>query len=111
MEPIIINREPNIKSGVCYRVGRSGYICDISKEIISKFIAIFSELKKEGNSISNIEDLSKASEVLRKRNFEKTRILKKDNNSGYIFVGGLTCIGILLMGMSIFMAIKFILVR
>lgn len=111
MEPIIINREPNMKSGVCYKVGRSGYICAISKEFVSKFIAVFDELKKENNNISNIQDLSKISEMIRQRNFEKTRILKKENNSGYILIAGVTCIGILLMGISIFMAIKFILVK
>lgn len=106
----IINRDANIK-GVCYRISSSGRICDISKADILNISASFEELRKGGNDISNIADLAQISEMVRKQQLAKMRVLREEQSSGYVLIGSLTCFGIILVGTIIFMAIKFMLVR
>ena len=107
----IINRDANIKKDICYRITPKSKICDVSNDVALKFTSSFEELKKEGKSISNIDDLSRSSELIKQRHLAKMRILKKEQSGGYVLVGTLTCIGTFLVGMTIFMAIKFMLMK
>lgn len=107
----IINRDANIRSDICYRISSRGSICNIGKESILKISTPFEELRKEGKSISNINDLSRVSEIARQRHIAKMKLLRKEQNGGYILIGGLTCIGTFAIGIVIFMAIKFILIK
>lgn len=107
----IINREPNIRVGICHKITSKGHICNVNKDVISKLEHPFEELRKEGKSIANIDDLFRVSEIIRQRHIAKIRTLKKEKSSGYVLVGGVTCIGTFLVGTIIFMTIKFILMK
>lgn len=110
MEIIITNRDANIKSGTCYKIRNTGTICSISKEDIIIISSPFEHLKIEGNSISSINDLNKASIIIKERDLAMKRVLIKEKG-GYVLVGSLTCMGTILIGTIIFMAIKFILMK
>lgn len=111
MEIIITNRDANIKSGTCYKIRNTGTICSISKEDIIIISSPFEHLKIEGNSISSINDLNKASIIIKERDLAKKRVLIIKEKGGYVLVGSLTCMGTILIGTIIFMAIKFILMK
>lgn len=107
----LLNREPNIRPDMCQRISGKGVICSgISKETVARIITPFEELKKGEKSISNIDDLQLANQKVREREITKTRVLKKEENGGYILVGSLTCLGTLAIGTLIFMAIKVLII-
>lgn len=105
----ILNRDVNLRSDICHRISSKGTIGDISKNVVSKIIECFDELKNSGKSISNLNGLREVVEIVRNRTLVKMRILKKHENGGYILVSGITVVGIVSVGAIIFMAIKFIL--
>lgn len=105
----LLNREPNFRNDICYRVGSNGVLCNINKENVSKILEFFDELKKNNKSISNIADLRNVIEVVRQRTLAKIRVLKKQENGGYVLISSVTAVGILVVATIIFIAIKFIL--
>ena len=107
----IINRRPNIKEDICYKINSKCFICDVSKDDVLKISAPFEELKKEGKSISNIDDLTRTSELVRQRNIAKIKLLRRQQSGGYVIIGGLTCVGTFLIGAIIFLVIKFMLIK
>lgn len=107
----IINRDANMKGNICYRISSKGHICNVSKEIVLKISSPFNELKKEGKTVSNMDDLSRTSELARQRHLAKMMVLKKQESGGYVLVGSLTCVGTILVGVIIFMFIKFMLMK
>ena len=107
----IINRRPNIKEDICYKINSKGFICDVSKDDVLKISAPFEELKKEGKSISNVDDLTRTSEIVRQKHIAKMKLLRRQQNGGYVFIGSLTCAGTFLIGAIIFLVIKFMLTK
>ena len=107
----LLNREANFRPNICQKKSDKGIICDrISKSDVEIISAPFEELKKEGKSISSTDDLVNASQIVREREIARKRVLRREENSGFILVGSLTCLGTLAIGSLIFMAIKLIIV-
>lgn len=107
----IINRDANIDTKICHSITSKSRICNISKDSTLMISAPFEELKKEGKDISNNDDLSRINELLRQRRLAKMKVLKKQQNGGYIFVGGLTCIGVFIFGVIVFMTVRLMFVK
>lgn len=105
----LLNRDPNFRTDICQRISGKGVICDgVRKNDVIRISAPFEELKKDGKSISSIDDLLIGSQRARERELARKRVLRKEENGGYVLIGSLTCMGTLAIGTLIFMAIKFI---
>lgn len=107
----ILNKEPNFRTDTCQRVTSDSGICEINKDTITVISMPFAILRESGNSISNVESLTEANVMARERRMAKKRVLTKEENSGFILISTLTCMGTLIVGTVIFMAIKMILLR
>lgn len=111
----ILNKTTNMRNDICYRVSSNGRICELNKEQLENFVAPFELLSKEDKSISNVEDLGKANALAREK--VRTRIRRLENeqairrNAGFALISSVTIVGILVMGLIIFMAIKVIMFR
>lgn len=110
----ILNKSANMRNDVCYRVASEGKICDVNKEQVERIIAPFDELRKDNKSVSNVEDLGRANTLAREKRLVRIKKLEEEQriqrNAGFAFVGSVTVIGILVMILIIFMAIKMIIV-
>lgn len=104
----IINRETNFRKDTCYKIMSKGKICSLSKNEVLKISSPFEELRNEEKDICDTKDLGRANERVKEKHLAKIRILKKEQNGGYILVSSLTCIGTLIVGTIIFMTIKLI---
>lgn len=107
----IINREANIRKDICQRVTTKGRICSLTKNTLQKVTEPFIELMKNSEKILGVADLRNSSIKVREKNLAKARILKMEQNGGYILTSGLTCIGILAIGTIIFITIKFMVLK
>lgn len=105
----ILNKDVNLRVNVCHRLGNNGVICFVNKNYVQRMIEYFDELRKSDKSISNFRDLINVIEIVRQRRLAKMRVLKKQENSGYILVSGITLSGIVALVAIIFMTINFIL--
>ena len=107
----IINRDPNIRGDICYKISSKCRICDISKDDALKLSVPFEELKIESKNISNIDDLIRTSELVRQRNIAKMKLLRRQQSGGYVLIGSLTCVGTFLIGAIVFWVIKIMLIK
>ena len=103
----IVNRDVEF-SNICQRINSENNICVLNNDEEKKIASAFEKLRDNGKEVSTIEDLSIANAIVRKEQLAKMRILKKENNNGFILISGLTCIGTLIVATIIFMTIKFI---
>ena len=104
----IINRDVNFKT--CQRVVTSNNICSVSTKEEKKLVDSFDILRKSGNEISSIQDLREASEKVRANELAKIRQLKKEQNGGFMLISSLTIVGTILVGIIVFMTIKFLVI-
>lgn len=103
----IINRLPNFRKDICQRITSSKSMCSLNKNQFSRISAPFTELMNDGVVSSNLEELKIATDRARDKEFAKIRKLEIQQNGGFILVSGLTCVGTLIVGAIIFMAIKY----
>jgi len=107
----IINRLPNFKGDTCQKITSSKSMCTLNKNQFFRISAPFAELMNDGVVSSNLEELKTATSRARDKEFAKIRKLEKQQNSGFILISGLTCIGTLIVGTIIFMTIEFMLLK
>ena len=101
----IVNRDVNF-GNICQRINTNNNICNISSEQEKRICSVIQKLKDDGRESYNMEELSVASEIVKKERLSKTRILEKKDNGGFVLISSLTCIGTLIVGTIIFMTIK-----
>lgn len=106
---ILNSRHPNINS--VQRVNTKNNICDIDKNTEKKINDPFVKLRSNDKSISNITDLKESSELVKKEELAKRRLLTKQENSGYVFIGALTFMGTAAIAATTFMIIKLFLIK
>ena len=106
----ILNKTANVRDDVCFRTSSNSKIVVVNKENVETLMAIFEELKKEDKSVANIEDLGRVSTLERERRLVRVKKLESEErmkqNAGFVFVGSITTVGLLVMGLLIFMTIK-----
>lgn len=102
----ILNKDVNL-GNVVYMVSNSSKVSDTNVTEVKEFISVVEELKREEKSVFNINDFTEARK--RERANKLVRIRRPDEhmkNAGFALVCSITTIGILVMGLLIFMAIK-----
>lgn len=108
----LLNRDANIRDDIGHRINTNGngFICSTTKDNVQIISEAFEELRKDGKSISSLEELTPASSRVQERNNVMKRVLRKKENGGYVLIGSLTCVGVLAVATLIFMAVKLIIV-
>lgn len=109
--PSIINREANFNPNTVRRVNTKNNIFTGDKNIEKKINDPFVKLRTSSKSISNYSDLRESSELVRKENLAKQRVLTRQENAGFILTGSLTFMSIIGLGTAIFIAIKTLIMR
>ena len=112
MESIsIINREANFNPNSIQRINNANNIFTCDKNIERTINEPFEKLRSSDKSISNHSDLRESVELVKKEKLAKTRVLTKPENSGFVLMSSLTVMGIVGLGVIIFMAIKNFIIR
>lgn len=90
----IIYRDLNL-GDICIRITGTGKICDINRLYLNQLLDYVFH--------NNNETIIKVN--------PKKRVLEMNARSGYILIGGLTCMGTIVVATIIFMAIKFMVIK
>lgn len=107
----IINRLPNFRGDICQKIDSSKRICSLNKNQFSRISEPFTELMSDGVVSSTLDDLKRATTRTRDKAFAKIRKKEIERNGGFVLISGLTCIGTLIIGAIIFMAIGHLIVK
>ena len=101
----IVNRDVDF-GNICQRINTNNNICNLTNEEEKRISFVIEKLTSDGRESYSMEELSVASEIVKKERLSKTRILEKKDNGGFVLISSLTCIGTLIVGTIIFMTIK-----
>lgn len=107
----IINKYPKFRGDICQRVNSNKKISTLNRNQFFRISSPFSELMNSETEKANLDELKTATSKARDKEFAKIRKLERDQNGGFILISGLTCIGTIIVGTAIFMAIKFIVLK
>ena len=95
MEYKIVNREPNIaRTQLVYTRNN---ISGVDRSLVDKMDRVFSETRNIGKEKVSSSELRDVSERIRKEHLAKVRVLKKEENKGFVIIGSLTLGTILLL--------------
>lgn len=105
----ILNNEPNFRD--TQLVYTKNNIVSIDKELLDKLSEVFARLRNSSKEKFNSEELKEASTLVKKESLARARVLKKEENKGYIAVGTLTVIASVIITGIIFSVIKSFILR
>lgn len=98
----IIDKKVNFKNPQLILSNRKGNLGNVPREFLDNLVAHFNELtstKKEKYTSSELKDVH---EIIRKRHMAKVKVLKKEENKGFITIGSITIIAFLVISFVIF---------
>ena len=102
MEYEIINKKPSFNNPQLVLSNGKGNLGNVPKELSDNLINHFEELKSTKKDSYTSFDLREVHEIIRKRNMAKVRVLKKEENMGFISIGIITIMGFLVISFIIF---------
>ncbi len=105
MEYEIIDKKLNFKNPQLILSKSRGNIGNIPREVLYNLIAHFEELRSIKKESYKSSDLKEVNEIIRKRHMAKVRVLKKEENMGFITIGSITIVGFLILAFVIFAAV------
>ena len=109
MEYKIVNREPNIaRTQLVYTRNN---ISGVDRSLVDKMDRVFSETRNTDKEIISSSELSDVAERIRKEHLAKVRVLRKEENKGFVMIGSLTLGTILLLTFIIFTTIKSVIIK
>ena len=109
MEYKIVNREPNIaRTQLVYTRNN---ISGVDRSLVDKMDRAFSETRNTDKEIISSSELSDVAERIRKEHLAKVRVLRKEENKGFVMIGSLTLGTILLLTFIIFTTIKSVIIK
>lgn len=111
MDYRILNRDVKFKNPQLVLSNSKGSINDVPKDIVDNLQNHFNELYINGKDNYSLSDLEEAHKVIKERHVAKMRVLRKEEEKGFVITSLLTIIGIITLGFIIFTTISNIMGR
>lgn len=102
MDYEIIDKKLKFKNPQLVLSNSKGNIGRVSKDFIDNLIIHFEELKANEKDKYSSSELKEVHEKIRNKHVAKQRLLKKEENMGFITIGSITIVGFLIIGFIIF---------